>query len=188
MAHLSAIVRPALLSDAEGIARTHIQSWQAAYAELMPAEVIASRSLEQRMAQWSQWMTEHKDKSIWVAELDHKIVGFVAGGATRGVWAAQCPGEIYALYLQPEVFGQGLGGCLLQAMITHLKAQGYASQWVWVLTTNTKARAFYEKMGGVYETTTLIQIGDPPVDFEEVAYRFNDKSEKAASPLKSWEK
>lgn len=172
MAHLSPLVRPALLSDAEGIARTHIQSWQAAYAELMPAEVIAARSLEQRIAQWSQWMTERAPESIWVAVQDTQILGFVAGGPTRGVWAEACPREIYALYLHPHAFGQGLGQRLLRAMITHLKSQGYASQWVWVLTTNTKARKFYEKMGGVYQTTTTIQIGDPPVDFEEVAYRF----------------
>lgn len=177
MSHFSpSILRPGVLSDAEGIAKTHIQSWQAAYADIMPQEVIDARSLEQRTAQWGQWLKEKESKSIWVAEQDHEIQGFVAGGPTRGIWADQCPGEIYAIYLRPQVFGQGIGTRLFKKIRTHLETEGYASQWVWVLTSNTKARRFYEKMGGVYQTTTSIDIGDPPHRFEEVAYRFNGKS------------
>ena len=131
-------VRPAVFRDAQGIAHVHIQSWQAAYAELMPAEVIAARSLAQRTAQWQQWMSERPHESIWVTTQEDRILGFVAGGPTRGTWAAWCPGEIYALYLDPSVFGQGLGARLLQQMIEHLKSQGYASQWVWVLTIPTR--------------------------------------------------
>lgn len=165
-------LRRAQPEDAQGIAQAHIESWQAAYRELMPPEVVASHSVQSRTAQWLQWLEDPGQKSIWVVEYNREIQGFVAGGPTRGKWIEYCPGEIYALYLRPACFGQGLGAQLFRHMQADLVAQGFASQWVWVLTDNAPARRFYEKMGGVYQTDTVIEIGHPPQSFAEVAYGF----------------
>ena len=169
----SAFLRPATLADAPGIAQVHVDSWAAAYRELMPPEAIASRPVDVRIAQWSEWLEQHEPGSIWVAEVQGQVCGFVSGGPTRGEWQRQAPGEIYALYLMPGAFGQGLGRLLFEQMRTELAARGFERHWVWVLETNLKARAFYEKMGGVWAAQSEIQIGEPPLAFQEVAYLFS---------------
>lgn len=173
-------LRPATLSDAPGIARVHVHSWAAAYADLMPPEAIASRPVELRIAQWSEWLENHEPGSIWVAEVQGAICGFVSGGPTRGEWQQKAPGEIYALYLMPDFFGLGLGRLLFEKMRAELSSRGFEQHWVWVLESNLKARAFYEKMGGLRAAQSEIQIGDPPLVFQEVAYLFSDNHSPCA--------
>jgi hypothetical protein len=45
------MIRQAILEDAEAIAKVHVASWQAAYKGLMPAEFLASLSVERRKTQ-----------------------------------------------------------------------------------------------------------------------------------------
>ena len=48
------MIRSAQPSDAAGIARVHVRSWQQAYAGLMPAEYLDAleKTLTQREAGW----------------------------------------------------------------------------------------------------------------------------------------
>ena len=45
-------VRPAIARDAKSIAEIHVATWQAVYADLMPADYLASINVEKRFAFW----------------------------------------------------------------------------------------------------------------------------------------
>lgn len=77
-------IREALLSDAEGIAKVHVHTWQEAYAGLMPDSFLQSWSVEERTATWVKNIEDSLPHThILVAELDDWIVGFVSAGANR---------------------------------------------------------------------------------------------------------
>ncbi|MCW2974357.1 MAG: putative N-acetyltransferase, partial [Thermoleophilia bacterium] len=52
-----------------------------------------------------------------------------------------------AIYLDPAVVGQGVGAALWQGALTQLVATGHERVTVWVLDSNERGRAFYERMG-----------------------------------------
>jgi hypothetical protein len=46
-----AIVRPAEMKDAEGIAYVHVTAWQRTYQSLMPDSILKNLSVERRARQ-----------------------------------------------------------------------------------------------------------------------------------------
>lgn len=149
-------IRSATLADAEAIARVHVLSWQSAYQGLLPDEMLANLSIEQRTKQWAQWLQESSETQVLVGvqavipggrHTEH-VVGFVCGGPER-TGNPEYDGEIYAIYLLPTAQGQGLGRRLFQALQTLLQESGLSQQLVWVLSSNQSACAFYARLGGV---------------------------------------
>ena len=47
-------LRWATEADAREVAVVHVDSWRAAYANLIPSEVLAALSVEQRTAGWTR--------------------------------------------------------------------------------------------------------------------------------------
>ena len=72
------------------------------------------------------------DTTVWVAEIDGVIAGYVA---FRPDW-------IDHLYIHPDRQGQGIGPTLLAKAL----ADGTAKQ-LWAFQQNTRARRFYEARG-----------------------------------------
>lgn len=56
-------------------------------------------------------------------------------------------GEIVSLYVLPEFFGRGYGKALFAYALQQLRQQGFTRVYLWVLEENTRARAFYRRMG-----------------------------------------
>ena len=75
-------------------------------------------------------------------------MGFGAFGPSRdGDLQGREVGEIYAMYLKPEVWRRGAGNRLLAEVERRLAADGFTEATLWVLATNARARAFYEAAG-----------------------------------------
>jgi putative acetyltransferase len=72
------------------------------------------------------------DNTVWVAEVDGGVVGFVA---FRDDW-------IHHLYVHPDRHGLGIGPSLLDKALE----DGQARQ-LWTFQENARARAFYESRG-----------------------------------------
>jgi len=75
---------------------------------------------------------------------DDGIAGFASIGGSREVagW-----GEIYALYVDPEHWGAGVGRRLLDDSRRRLADAGYADAVLWVLRGNEGAERFYRADG-----------------------------------------
>lgn len=124
------MIRPGTPEDAEAVARVHVESWGAAYEFRGP-------SFEQRVPY-------HRDFPPIVAEVDGEIVGFVGVGTSRDPGT---DGELFTIYVLPELWGRGIGRRLIEAGEERLRALGHRSVILWVLETNAQARRFYESAG-----------------------------------------
>ena len=83
---------------------------------------------------------------VHVAVDDRRVVGFAAVGPEL---AGDDPGfgQLYSIYLLAELVGHGVGHRLHTHCMSALVAAGFAGAIVWVLDTNARAIAFYERGG-----------------------------------------
>jgi GNAT superfamily N-acetyltransferase len=77
---------------------------------------------------------------------DGTVVGYAVFGPYRWDDLAGA-GEVYALYVDPDVWGGGAGRALLRAAEARLRALGHHEAALWVLETNRLGRGFYEALG-----------------------------------------
>ena len=150
-------IRKAALEDVDAIADVQVRTWNAAYARMLPQEHLDRRTVELRTLQWNDRLRAD-DQCVFVACDPHgKVVAFASGGASSEP-VDGFDGEIVTIYVLPEAQGQGLGKRLLRAVSTALRAKGFQSAWLRVLSDNTPARRFYEKLGAeiICETTEEI--------------------------------
>ena len=139
-------VRTAKLEDAEGIGDVQFRTWHTAYRGIMPDTLLDEIRVE-------DYIQRKKDQlinptGVWfVAESAGEIVGFSCGGDTREDEISDFDGELYAMYVQQESQGLGVGRALFKAVAEVLAAEGRNSIAVWTLEDNPSKR-FYEKLGG----------------------------------------
>jgi ribosomal protein S18 acetylase RimI-like enzyme len=141
------IIRPAVAADAYPIAEVHVAAWRAAYAGLLPTDLLNSLDVDRRSAAWSQRVEAAIGGSfVLVLECGGTVRGFVFAGAARD---ADCPqaGEVYAIYVDPGYQGGGGGSQLLAAAVRRLAEGQFDHAVLWVLAGNAAARAFYESRG-----------------------------------------
>lgn len=131
------IIRSGTANDADAVARIHVEAWRAAYAHALPAEGLAGLSVEQRAGL-------HRRSPPIVAERDGEIVGFVGVGRSRD---DDADGEVYAIYVRPDLWGTGVGRELIAAGEERLREQGHREAILWVLEDNPRAQRFYWAAG-----------------------------------------
>ena len=114
---------------------------------------------------WDGWL-ENPELGKLGAEVDGKIVGFVLYGKIftrpdfdKGV-VPRFGGEIYAIYIHPDYFRQGIGKALFKAACAELSDQKLTSMVLWALKKNKRACAFYESMGGERIAKQRVDIGE----------------------------
>lgn len=165
------LIRRAQVADVEGITNVHIDSWRTTYRGLVPDAMLDNLSFEGRRQQWHNALTEHADSNhLYVAVDDGQIIGFVCGGAERGI-EGEYDSELSAIYLLQSHQGKGIGRQLTTQLVEKLISKDYASMLVWVLKENP-ARKFYEALGGQYVSEIKDVRGD--VTLIEVSYGWHD--------------
>jgi ribosomal protein S18 acetylase RimI-like enzyme len=172
------VIRRGRRSDAAGIGRVHVETWQAAYAGLLPDAMLAHMSYVRQSAWWARALGDPREaRGIFVADdPDMGIVGFGSCGPVRDPpecldTARRRVGEVYTLYVEPDFQNRGLGRRLLDALFRQLRADGCGIAVLWMLADNP-TRFFYEGLGGaVVGERTDTMSGQ---DVDEVAYAWQD--------------
>jgi ribosomal protein S18 acetylase RimI-like enzyme len=157
------VVRQATLADVEAIARVHVRGWQRAYAHVFAAEDLAGLSVERRVGGWRQAVDE---EILLVAEREGVVAGFASAGPSRD---DESVGELYAIYVDPDVLGTGVGRELIEEVERRLVAAGFSDAELWVLEDNPRARRFYEAAGWKPGDTRPIEVFGTEVP--EIRYR-----------------
>ena len=98
--------------------------------------------------------------AVFVACCDQKMIGFADVGSADESVSSECA-ELYAIYLDPTQIGTGVGRALFSACVEYAKDHGFRAMTAQVLSRNSLARAFYERMQGepVQSTEKLIATG-----------------------------
>lgn len=142
------LIRKPVPDDATAIATLHIRSWQSAYQGLLSASYLnaLSTTVERRVAFLTQAIAQNTP-SIRVAELDGQTVGWCSFGPSRDEGATADMGELMAIYLDPAVWGQGIGEALWAQVRQALSTGGFEQVSAWVLDGNVRAKRFYLRQG-----------------------------------------
>lgn len=166
----SPTLRRAGIEDAPAIARVHVDSWRSAYRGIVPDEVLANLSVDERSQRWVRTISGRNHQQVWVAEVDGAVVGFVATAPSGDEdLNPSTSGEVEAIYLIENVWRRGLGATLLDAAVADLRRAGYGEAALWVLERNTGARRFYEEAGWKPDGATKDCFGG--VDAPALRYR-----------------
>ncbi len=125
----------------------HVAAWRWAYDGLLPAGRLAELSAADRGRAWAERLESGQDAMTYVAERGDTLVGFVSAGVGRADVGGPEVGELYGLYVLAEVAGTGTGRRLHDMGLRWLADRGHPHARLWVLRSNDRARAFYERCG-----------------------------------------
>jgi GNAT superfamily N-acetyltransferase len=141
-------IREATPADARAIAEIHVRAWRAAYRGQLPDDYLDGLSVDDRLAQ-HEWSLRHPRETwrMWVTDDGGSVVGFAVTGPSEDADADERTGEVYAIYLEPDRVGTGLGRLLFGHAVEDLRTRGFTTATLWVLETNERARRFYELAG-----------------------------------------
>jgi GNAT superfamily N-acetyltransferase len=136
-------VRLARVEDAKRIAEVHVRSWQLAYRHILPPEFLDSMAPDQRAPRWRERIGARDSVILVVEDEEAMVAGFLSlgPGPRPGV------GELYAIYLDPDRWDQGLGRQMMMAAELQFVQGGYLEAVLWVFADNQRARRFYERGG-----------------------------------------
>lgn len=165
-------IREAGLADVSGIARVHVDSWRSAYRGIVPEDILAGLSYEQKERQWEATIrgTTHSEFVYLAEDETGQVIGFASGGpALAGDPLYQA--ELFTIYILEAYQRQGLGQRLFFQVVERLHALGLTSLLIWVLAENTACR-FYESLGGELVKTGSYEIKG--VTLQQVGYGWLD--------------
>jgi GNAT superfamily N-acetyltransferase len=139
------MLRTAREADAEQVGRLHLASWRVTYT----SELSQAFRDNQDAATWeTDWRAQIAEGLlVIVAKEGETLEGFVACGPSRGRTSELGGWEIYNLHTAPGRYGAGIGTSLFNAAADRGRQQGARQLFLWVVKTNSKARAFYEAKG-----------------------------------------
>lgn len=166
-------VRAAESSDSEGIARVHTLTWQSAYRGLLPDEWLDALRWEDRKVRWDAILSTGNRGKVFVAVDDQNdVLGFASIGVSRDEDEDQDRvHELYAIYVAPKQWGEGIGKGLLRTVMKEVPNTAIRLE-LWVLEDNIRGRRFYESQGFTLDGATKLAEIDG-YQLEEVRYRIN---------------
>lgn len=156
--------------DAHAIATVTVKSWRVAYRGLLPDDVLAGLSVHEREQFWSHALaTRPLHTRILVAAIADTIVGFAATGPPLVPDDRADPtlGDLYALYLDPDVWHRGIGTRLHATALDRLRSCGFTHAGLWVLDTNERALRFYNRHGWTDTRRTQVDHGPGGTELHE---------------------
>ncbi|TCO56722.1 ribosomal protein S18 acetylase RimI-like enzyme [Actinocrispum wychmicini] len=149
-------MRTAEPGDTHDIARIQVETWQTAYADLLPREVLDSLDAEEIARIWELTMAGG-DATVYVATEGPFTVGFCAAGPAPEEEVADVDGTVPddaattgmvgTLLVEPRWGRRGHGGRLLATAAQAMREAGSTRGVVWVPENDDVSIAFYERAG-----------------------------------------
>ena len=150
-------IRRARPGEGKAISRVRVASWQAVYRGLMPDEILDRMEVDG--TGWDEAiLSATPQTSLLVVDDGGDIVGFSVLGPDRD--GAEDTGEIVAIYLHPDVWDRGFGWALMEHSVAELREHGFSRAVLWVLSTNERARKFYETAAWIADGGEKIEDWD----------------------------
>ncbi len=147
--HARVQLRHAEPSDAEAIARNHLNAWVHGYAGLLPDDGLAALDVDEWTRNWTNRLTSAsqrmlRGRSVVVAEDAGSVVAHMALKES----------ELWLLYVGPDCWRRGIGRELLVVAERIIAQNGHDLAELYVLDGNQRAIAFYEASGWDLDGTT----------------------------------
>lgn len=154
---MALFVRSAVRDDARAITRIRVATWRAAYAGLIPQDLLdgldEEREAEVRHRRWDEHHTEPRAADL-IAEVDGVPAGWAVAGPSIDDDLPR-NGQVYAIYALPEYWSRGVGHALMVTAEERLRRAGFRHAHLWVLDRNERAARFYERHGWREDGATM---------------------------------
>jgi len=112
-----ASVRPATAGDVPAIGAVQARAWKAAYADLLPPQVLQALDPRELAEAWRAAVTAPPSPR-------HRVMVAAAGPTVVGFAAVEPDGEVVALLVDPLHQRRGHGSRLLNAVVDLLREDG----------------------------------------------------------------
>ena len=146
-----------------------MRTWQAAYPGIVPADYLASLSVEKFENMWQGAITKGVPQLL-VAREAETLLGWVAFGPSRDQGAAATDAEIWAIYVGAPHWGRRVGRQLWQRAYERMRAQGFESVSLWAFPENKRACRFYDRLGFEVDATSHKQFTLGGAQMNEMRY------------------
>ena len=163
-------VRFATQQDAPAVAALHVSACRAAYAGQVPDAHWDATPMPKRVSFWKEAI-EYGEPQVVVATLGSEIVGFVGFDRSRDPKSKNTTGELWALYVDPDHIGKGVGLALWDAAREGLQDEDCTDVTVWVPLASIKALAFFDAAGFKREMNTARTVPLGGVRVEEIRFK-----------------
>ena len=139
-------IRRAQSGDEETLARIQTESWKAAFAGIVPAELLAQcTNVERAEKMYARLLAERRGNG-YILELDGKAHCIAWWDAAKD---DDMPGaaELRCIHSLPDNWRRGYGSRMMERVLTDIKVAGYETIVLWVFARNERAIRFYEAHG-----------------------------------------
>ena len=160
-------VRFATQKDAADVAQLHLIATMTLYEGQVPLEHWAATPMPKRVSYWKEAI-EFGEPQVMVAVQDDEIVGMVGYDRSRDPKTPNTTGEIWALYVDPDRIGQGIGLALWDAAREGLVDEGCTQVTVWLPLRNERTLRFHDLAGFKREMNTARTVPMGEARVEEV--------------------
>jgi ribosomal protein S18 acetylase RimI-like enzyme len=167
-------IRPAKTSDAHAMARVNIESWHTTYRGQVADEILDNMKFEEYVAKWDNILARQSDgiNFCFVAENDSgDVIGYSACGKNSH-HKFPYDGELFAIYLLKGYQGQGIGKKLFLMSVEGFKKRNIFSFLLFVLSSNTGSRKFYESFKPDFTANETITIDNG--QYCDICYGWSD--------------
>ncbi|MEM9831075.1 MAG: GNAT family N-acetyltransferase [Bacteroidota bacterium] len=148
--------REAYLDEAETIARLHAESWRQHYRGILQDTYLDQNVNTDRLQVWQRRFQHPKETQHIIIATDAKTVcGFACTYAQDDNRYGALLDNLHVL---PNWQGRGIGQKLIQLTAQWVyQHDATSSLYLWVFEENTKARAFYEQIGGTIAEKSTVE-------------------------------
>ena len=143
-------IAPASYAELPEVASIHVTSWRETYVGQVPQSYLDSLDIEERLAKWRQEFGRAEYRELLLARVNGTAAGFISFGLARDD-DRRSDAEIYAVYLLRQHWRAGIGYRLYKAACSILYDKGFRRAYLWVLESDLRTIAAYERWGGVLE-------------------------------------
>ncbi|QLE76347.1 N-acetyltransferase [Streptomyces rectiverticillatus] len=136
--------------DVDAVAEIRVGGWRTAYAGLVPQGRLDAMDAAEDAARHRRFFRQDgglQQVNLVAETAGGDVVGWACYGPCRDADVTGGNGELYALYVRPDLIGTGAGRALCAAVIEGAAARGFHRLLLWVLEGNHRARAFYARAG-----------------------------------------
>jgi GNAT superfamily N-acetyltransferase len=147
-------------AEVDALAKLWHDGWQEAHADIVPAELVRLRTLENFGAR------------LHAALPNTRVVGPV--GAPAGLCTIKHD-ELEQLYVAKVARGSGVAAALMADGESRLAEQGVATAWLACAIGNRRAARFYEKCGWQLVGTVLLCVETSDGEFPLDVWRYEKR-------------
>ena len=140
------VLRRACPGDEAILAFIQTEAWKSAFQDILSPDTLARYSDKARTEDMYTTVLGRDLARVTLASAAGQPCGIAAWSRNRDDLGPEVA-ELICIHVLPGQWHRGCGSAMMENALQEMKAAGYTAAVLWVFTTNTRARAFYEKLG-----------------------------------------